>query len=101
VSGPAVVADFLARLEACPGLAGVLARRDGDPDWVHVYDPDGWAWHLLPAVDLPLWVRKAAPRRWGVRSRPPTRRRARPRCPGCHCHALLPIVFAAPQRDPA
>jgi hypothetical protein len=95
---------FLARLAACPGLAGVLAVCSLDPAWAHVYDPETGAWHVFPAVDLPPWVRARAQRYRPPRARTGHRRpyHRSPTCPRCHCHApRLPLeVWGDDDADP-
>jgi len=65
----AQAADFLRRLAACPGLVGVEVRYADVKRYRHVYDPQTGAWWLLPAADLPRWVRRRGRPRRGHRLR--------------------------------
>ena len=65
----AQAADFLRRLAACPGLVGVEVRFSDVKRYRHVYDPQTGAWWLLPAADLPRWVRRRERPRRGPRLR--------------------------------
>jgi hypothetical protein len=65
----AQAADFLRRLAACPGLVGVEVRFADVKRYRHVYNPQTGAWRLLPASDLPRWVRRRGRPRRGPRLR--------------------------------
>jgi hypothetical protein len=65
----AQAADFLRRLAACPGLVGVEVRYADVERYQHVYDPLTGAWWLLPAADVPRWVRRRERPRRGPRLR--------------------------------
>jgi len=71
----AQAADLLQQLDDCRGLVGVEVRYSDVRGYRHVLDPQTGAWWLLPAVDLPRWVRRRARPRRGRRLRIGSRRR--------------------------
>jgi hypothetical protein len=70
----APAADFLRQLATCPGLVGVEVRHSDVRGYRHIYDPQTGSWWLLPAADLPGWVRRRARPRRGHRLRIGSRR---------------------------